>query len=171
MAEKNIIDSCEEWQNTFDAISDYIIVLDNNNNILKANRSFLEFICLGKEDVINKKCYEIMHKTEKPWVDCPFEKTKIDGKPHSFEISDQKEKRHLMITISPVFNEKGDLAGSVHVAKDIFEMVNTKQILEKKIFDLEIFAKASVGRELKMIELKKKISGLEERLKEKNGNS
>jgi hypothetical protein len=37
--------------------------------------------------------------------------------------------------------------------------------IEKKKAELEIFYKAAVGRELKMIELKKKIKELEERYK------
>lgn len=40
----------------------------------------------------------------------------------------------------------------------------TKAVLESKVRDLEIFHKASVGRELKMVELKKKIEELEGKL-------
>jgi predicted nucleic acid-binding Zn-ribbon protein len=54
----------------------------------------------------------------------------------------------------------------VHIAKDISEMKSMQEKLEKKVKDLEIFQKVAIDRELKMVELKKKISQLEERLKE-----
>ena len=49
------------------------------------------------------------------------------------------------------------------------EVVERKQIEEKlevKILELEKFEKIAVGRELKMVELKKKIKELEEKLRE-----
>ncbi len=48
------------------------------------------------------------------------------------------------------------------------ELEESKSKLEDKITELEKFSKMSVGRELKMVELKKRISELEDKLK-KNG--
>lgn len=45
------------------------------------------------------------------------------------------------------------------------ELEKTKNELQKKVEELEKFTKLAVGRELKMIELKKKIKDLEEKLK------
>jgi hypothetical protein len=62
----------------------------------------------------------------------------------------------------------------VYVARDLTERKKAeKQIsvtnkeLENKVDELERFSKLSVGRELKMIELKERISELEEKLRER----
>jgi len=47
------------------------------------------------------------------------------------------------------------------------ELEKSKKELEVKIYELEKFSKMSVGRELRMVELKKRISELEKQLKEK----
>ncbi len=48
------------------------------------------------------------------------------------------------------------------------ELKRSREELESKVHDLEVFAKAAVGRELKMVELKDKIKELEEKLTEKS---
>lgn len=169
-ADEIINKSAEEWHKTFNAISDYVFILDNYNNILRANDAFLKFIGMEAKDVLEKKCYEVLHGLNKPWPGCPFEKAKIDNKPHNIEIDDPAKKVHFLISVSPILNERSEMVEIVHIARDISEIANTKKMLEKKISDLEIFVKASVGRELKMMELKKRVSGLEGELKEKNGN-
>jgi len=53
------------------------------------------------------------------------------------------------------------------IIRDITERKKMEEELQKKMHDLERFNKLAVGRELKMIELKKRIKELEARLGEK----
>ena len=78
--EKSLEKATLEWERTFDAIKDLIFIQDADFTILKANKAFLDAMGLRSEDVIGKKCYEIMHKTDEPWPTCPFECTKKDNK-------------------------------------------------------------------------------------------
>ena len=119
------------------------------------------------KDLIGKKCYEVLHKSNKPWPNCPFECTKNDKKSHLEEVDDKNVGIPILVSVSPVFDDKGEVSGAVHIAKDITERKKTEEEIKKKIQDLERFQKVAVDRELKMIELKKRISDLETKIKEK----
>ena len=161
-AEKKVKRTGEEWQRTFDAISDSIFILDRENTICRVNKVFLDIFGLKEGQVIGKKCYEVVHKSDKPWIMCPHSQTMKDHKAHTEEVDDPVLGIPLLVSTSPIFDEKGELAGSVHIAKDISERKRTEKALKQKMEELERFNKVAVGRELKMIELKEKLKALEE---------
>jgi len=125
------IKASEEWQRTFDHISDSVFIQDKNFTIIKANKATLEMLKMKEEDVIGKKCFEIFHKSHNPWKSCPFEKTRIDQKSHTEEINDPGIGAPLLVTTSPVFDEKGEFLASVHIAKDISEQKKAESELKR----------------------------------------
>ena len=163
-AEKTITRAVEEWEKTFNAISDLIFIVDNDNVILKVNNAFAQILEMKPEEIVGNKCYELLHKRNAPWPKCPLEQTKKDGLYHVVEVNDPVISIPLLISTSPVVNSNGELIGAVHIAKDISERKEIEKELNKKLHALEVFQKAAVGRELKMVELKKKIKKLEEAL-------
>jgi PAS domain S-box-containing protein len=111
-----------EWERTFNAIEDLVFIQDKDFTITKANKAFADFIGMKAEDIVGKKCYEVIHKSDSPWPGCPFEATLKDKTVHSREIDDKEAGRPLLVTTSPIFDDKGEVAGSVHVAKDITDI-------------------------------------------------
>lgn len=63
----------------------------------------------------------------------------------------------------PIYKE-GSLVGCVFTFQDISERRRTQRELETKMVELEQFSAVAIGRELKMIELKKEINQLHEQL-------
>ena len=163
-AEDVINNANKDWDRTFNAISDPIFILDKDNYIIKANNAFLKLMNTSLEKMSGKKCYQIMHKMEKPWPECPLEKTKIDREPHTEEVNDPNIGIPLLVTTSPIFNDAGEFIGAVHIAKNISEQKKMEAELKKRITSLERFQKVMVGRELKMKELKSRIVELEKRI-------
>ncbi len=156
--------STDEWKRTFDSISDMIFIIDKDNNIINANKSFLDVIKKPIDWVRSKKCYEIMHKSNAPWQTCPLEKTKKDHIVHIEEVDDPNIGIPLLVTTSPIFDRSGNFVGAVHIAKDISAQKKTEEEMRKRIFDLERFQKVTVDRELKMKELKARMTDLESKL-------
>lgn len=130
-AEEALNKSLKDWQITFDSIPDFIFIMDNDNMITMINFRFAEAFNLSPEEMIGKKCYELFHKSDKPYPDCPYELTKKDKLSHSAEINDPNIKIPLMVTTGPIFNDKNEIIGAIHVAKDITELKEAENALEE----------------------------------------
>ena len=63
----------DDWTQTFDAIPDMIILLDVNNKITRCNKAFADMFKLQENDIIGKKCCNLVHNIEIPIQLCPFE--------------------------------------------------------------------------------------------------
>jgi len=127
----------EEWQRTFDSISDLIFIQDKNFTIIKANEAFVDAIGLKRENIVGNKCYEILHKTDTPWPSCPLEKTMLDMKPHTEEVCDKNIGFPLLVTTSPIFDSNGNFIGSVHIATNITNRKKAEEALRKAHNELE----------------------------------
>lgn len=119
----------EEWQKTFDSISDLVFIQDKDFNIIRANKAFTEAMKSKLEDIIGKKCYEVMHNRDSPWPDCPFEKSRVDKKPHTEEINDPHIGIPFLVSAFPIFDDNGEFTGSVHIAKDITKQKKATELL------------------------------------------
>ena len=60
-----------EWQQTFDAIPDFILVIDNHHKIMMANRSLAIKLGTDRENLMGRHCYEVIHNMDKAADYCP----------------------------------------------------------------------------------------------------
>lgn len=67
---------------------------------------------------------------------------------------------YVSLTVSPVFDEQNKVVGASSIAHDISERIKVKKEIEEKLAEQEKLNKLMVGRELKMMELKKEIQAL-----------
>jgi PAS domain S-box-containing protein len=83
-----------------------------------------------------------------------------------------KEKKEIPVALSVMArrDEKGNVVGYFFAFNDLTERKKFEQEFKEKIRDLEKFQKMAIGRELKMIELKKEIRELKAKLGEKESN-
>jgi PAS domain S-box-containing protein len=151
----------EEWAKTFDTISDLIFIQDKYFNITKVNKAFADAIKMKPEDVLGKKCHEVLFKRNKPCPNCIYKKPAKDRSPYILEVDDTSLGVPMLVTISPVLDDNGNIAEAIHVTKDISIIREAENKLKKQMYELEVFHKAEIGRELEMTELKKHIAELE----------
>jgi PAS domain S-box-containing protein len=108
-----------EWRRTFDSITDSVFLIDKESRFTRANRALFDSLHTTPQELLGKKCYEFLHKKDRqPWPTCPFQLLLKDQKQHTEEVEDF-EGRPLLVTVSPIFDEKQQIVGAVHVAKDI----------------------------------------------------
>ena len=127
----------DEWQKTFDAITDIITIHDKDNKIIMANNAFFEKFNFDKKKLSEKKCYEVFHGTDSPWHSCPLERTVTSLEPEYEEIDDPHMGGIYLVSAYPLIDENKDVYGVVHQAKDITFQKNVERQLIKKAKELE----------------------------------
>ncbi len=123
---------------SFDAIVDMVSIHDKNYKIVKVNKAFANTFKKKPEEFIGKLCYEVIHGTKEPWPTCPHKQVLETEKPARAEFFEPHLGIHLEISSSPVFNEKGELTGAVHITKDISKRKKADEELRKAYNELRI---------------------------------
>jgi PAS domain S-box-containing protein len=118
-AEEELARTAREWQTTFDATKDAIWTLDQNNRILRTNKTAESYFQLPCSAMMDKPCWEIVHGTTEPVPECPFVRARKSGHRETMEL--QQGERWLEVTVDPIFDAAGQFAGAVHIVSDITE--------------------------------------------------
>jgi PAS domain S-box-containing protein len=135
-----------DWRNKlFDSLSFPTLILSLNREIVAANTKFLEKYKYNKEQILGKKCYNILYGLEKPCqaASCPLlEVIRIKKGTSSINKtkSDDGEDLYEDRVCSPVFNDKGDVGYVLTSIRDItkvkhleMESRRSRDFLEKII--------------------------------------
>lgn len=120
-SEKKMKQAVKEWEVTFNSVSDMISILDQNFTIIRANRSFAKLFQCKPEECIGRKCYDLLHGTNKTHSLCPCKQVQSTKKSATVEFFEPHVGRRFEISASPIFNDDGEISGSVHIMKDITE--------------------------------------------------
>ncbi len=120
-----------EWETTFYAISDQVMILDNESRIVKANTAFETFFNFQDKTYLGKYCWDVLDVEKMPCEFCPSKNPKIDHyKREDIEI-EYKPGRFLVKSIYPVLDEEQRLRNTVHIHRDITEF-KRKDMEEKE---------------------------------------
>ncbi len=127
---RRLKDADLQWENTFNSITDYMTIHDKDYRIVKANMALAQKLNTTPDGLKGKTCWQVFHNSNGPCSDCPHAVTLGTRKPSTLEIEYTSLSGIFLATTFPVFNEKGEIAGTVHVAKDITQ---EKRLQEKLI--------------------------------------
>lgn len=108
----------KEWEKTFDAIDDWICIIDLESRIYRSNLTAEKLFGLKIQKIIGQKCCSLAHGIDASIKECPLPKMIKTGKRESSELQ-IKDGTWMLITVDPLFNDKGDMTGAVHIARDI----------------------------------------------------
>ncbi|MEI6184724.1 MAG: PAS domain S-box protein [Bacteroidota bacterium] len=134
----------EEWERTFNAIPDYIAIIDTNHKIVRANQSMATLVNLNTDSIAGKQCFSLVHGTDCPIDNCPHSALLLDGKAHLYSLYEEKFSAYLDVSTSPIYDKEGKLTGSVHIARDVSEKKKT-ELKIKQLAEINEFSTAYVG--------------------------
>ncbi|MCE5269486.1 MAG: PAS domain-containing protein [Planctomycetaceae bacterium] len=120
-AEESLRQAKEEWEKTFDAIPDFVAVIDDQCRIVRANRAMADRLGLTQAECVGINCYQLVHGTTEPPAYCPHMATCRNSRQHMVEMFEPRLGGDMLVSTSPWFDEQGRAIGTVHVARDITE--------------------------------------------------
>jgi two-component system, cell cycle sensor histidine kinase and response regulator CckA len=119
----------KEWERTFKAISDGIMVLDCQHKILRANKAMADAFGVAEHELLGKSCFELVHGAKEPPAFCPHSQLIADGEEHSVEVMEPRLGGTYDVRVSPITDQNGQVTGSVHVTRDISDRKRVEQAL------------------------------------------
>jgi PAS domain S-box-containing protein len=120
-AEQEVRNTAAQWQATFDAVQDVVLLLDKDGRILRANQAAAEFLGRPCDNIVGGHCYGLIHGTSAPPAECPLAKMRQSRRHEEAEVLARKGGPWLSVSADPVFDPSGELTHVVHVARDITE--------------------------------------------------
>lgn len=122
-------ESTEKLKTFFSAITDRIVVIDKNYNIIMSN----------KEDIGDSgKCYRKLFNSDSKCDNCPASETFESGKNNIFER--KWSNQYFLLRSYPIFNKKGETDKVLEVCRDV--TMNKK--IESQL--LQSYKLASLGK-------------------------
>ena len=128
-AQQRLEQAAGEWARALDSIADIVFLVGNDFRLLRVNKAVADAFGRKPEELVGKHCYEIFHGTDAPAAYCPHTRTLKTGEAASAEFFEPHMGIHVETSTSPIFNDKGEVTGSVHIAKDITERKQMEQAL------------------------------------------
>ncbi len=108
-----------EWQITFDATKDAIILMDVKRRILRYNKA-AELLCKSSANgITGRHCWEVVHGCAEPVRGCPFERAREAKLRQSAELLVGDS--WYEIIVDPVLDGRGEFVGAVEIISDISE--------------------------------------------------
>lgn len=119
----------EEWERTFDAIPDIVILQDMDMRIVRANRAAQVFFGVESADLIGKKCYEVLRGSSDPCKSCPVTGTDEWAGRCQGIAENTKLGKIYQSSSSIVLDHQAKAQFIVHIAKDITEQKQLEEDL------------------------------------------
>ena len=117
--ETAIAQSKQDWESTFDTITDMITIHDEHFNIIRSNKAAANILGLPWLEMGKAKCFQYYHGTDCPPERCPSCESFRTGKPSVHEMYEEHLGRYLEIRGIPRLDENGKMVGLIHVVRDI----------------------------------------------------
>ncbi len=167
-SEKKLKESEERYRSTVESMKDFVFTLDSDGCFTGYHAPDDSMLYAPPEEFLKKNFKDILPPHVVKLLSEALDKVGSGELSAEFdypmEIDGQKHRFNAILTAQ--HDSTGSFNGATAVVRDITER-------EKRLHELEKWEKVTVDREMKMIELKKKIKTLERRLRkaEERSNS
>jgi PAS domain S-box-containing protein len=132
--EEQLFQAKNDWEETFNSITDMITIHDKDFNIIRANKEAEKILGISfMKNSDYAKCYTCYHGTASAPEECPSCESFRTGYPAVFERYEPFLKKFIEIRTMPRIDYKGKVTGLIHIVRD----TSDKKELEKSLIESE----------------------------------
>ena len=124
--EKRVILRTEEleksrnlWEKTFNSIEDLVSIHDREDKIIRVNKAAAKKLNATPSELEGKDCCSLFMDENLSRNECPCHEVLKTQKTVQKEINSKKLDGTFTFSVSPIFNEREELEGLVHIVTDI----------------------------------------------------
>jgi PAS domain S-box-containing protein len=121
----------KEWESTFDAMSDGIFIFDQSGKLVRVNRAGAAMDKAHPESLLGHQCCDIL-RTTSDGAACIVEQSLRQAESINLEIVPQHLDRPVLVTVEPVYDERGQVAGAVCTARDLSELRKVEAVARER---------------------------------------
>jgi PAS domain S-box-containing protein len=148
-----------------EAIPDSFMVIDLDHRIVLANETVRKLAGGIDPVAAGLRCHQVSHHRDTPCTGlndpCPLQQVAATGAPttvtHTHYDADGNASR-VEVSGAPIFDETGKVIQVIEVCRDITVRERAEAKLQATVTDLERFNRLAVGREERMMELKREVN-------------
>ncbi len=109
----------KEWEETFDIISDAIMIIDKDFTVIRVNKAAKQMLGLSFREIIGQKCHQLYHGAGVSPEGCASCLALKTGKSSTVETFEPHLEKYLEIKAIPQVDENNEVIKLVHVIRDI----------------------------------------------------
>jgi PAS domain S-box-containing protein len=121
-----------EWETTFDAAKDSIILTDSEFTIVQANLAASRLFDRPLDQIVGRTCWQLVHGTNEAPEECPLKRAKTTKKHEEIELYLPQNGIWAADSVDPVFGQQGNLTGVIHIIRDITDRKQAEELLRRE---------------------------------------
>jgi len=148
----------QQWQVTFDAISDGVCLLDLEGRVVRCNKSATNFLKKPSDEILAGAIHELVYSKLDALERNPFLRMRESRRREVVDLRIGDQWFHIMV--DPLLDESGNLVGAVHIMNDITERKRTEEALRLHKLELEVQNRELMETQIQLEESRNKYSDL-----------
>jgi len=119
-----------EKSTVLENLSDLIVYRDRDMATLWASKSMAKWHGMSQDEIVGRVCYKARYGRDEPCENCHIVKAMESGQRQELEKK-LPDERFWHVIVNPVFNDSGQVIGTIEVSQDITERKQSEEALRE----------------------------------------